>query len=295
VPAEGSAYNTDVPSESKHSTNGQIGLMVDSGDLNPLDNGCGYIRAQHEGVLEEQVSCSTTQFRAPSGEQARISSWGRRCSTWEYGLPAPATCGDYVVTVAVERRDGLIGYVTVNGRGTPDFNPFTADAMAAAAADPRLTLPEVAYTVPSGQVVTSVVADHFPRFQVDEHQVAPSTQRPGSADTWGHLGPLGLEVRVLPAGKAPTCGGGNWLIECLQRRVYGAGDPTTVFVGAWDEEDWADCCPRNSRADSRVFVYVGPRHTVVVSERLIVKADEEPISADLDQRMIDLLLDPRLQ
>ena len=69
----------------------------------------------------------------------------------------------------------------------------------------------------------------------------------------------------------------------------------TVFVGAWDEEHWADCCPKNSRATSRVFVYVGPRHTVVISEALVVKADEEAVGAELDQRVIDFMLDPRLQ
>jgi hypothetical protein len=42
-------------------------------------------------------------------------------------------------------------------------------------------------------------------------------------------------------------------------------------------------------------VYVGPRHTVVVGESLVVKADAEPVGAALDQRVIDLLLDPRLQ
>ena len=81
------------------------------------------------------------------------------------------------------------------------------------------------------------------------------------------------------------------------RRASGVrrGRPDHVFVGAWDEDDWADCCPRNSRATSRTFVYVGPRHTVLVRESLIVRADEEPIGAELDQRVIDLLLDPRLQ
>ena len=77
--------------------------------------------------------------------------------------------------------------------------------------------------------------------------------------------------------------------------MYGADDPTTVFVGSWDDPDWADCCPRNSRATSRVFVYVGPRHTVVVSESLVVKEHEEAVGDDLDQRLIDLALDPRLQ
>ena len=101
-------------------------------------------------------------------------------------------------------------------------------------------------------------------------------------------------MSVRPAGDEPTCGR-SWLLDCVERRVYGAEDPTTVFVGAWDEEDWADCCPRNSRADSRQFVYVGPRHTVVVWETMVVRADEPPLSAALDQRLIDLALDPRLQ
>jgi hypothetical protein len=77
--------------------------------------------------------------------------------------------------------------------------------------------------------------------------------------------------------------------------VYGADDPTTVFVGAWDEEDWADCCPRNSRAYLRQVVYVGPRHTVTVSVSRIVREHEDGIGPELDQRVIDLLLDPRLQ
>ena len=51
----------------------------------------------------------------------------------------------------------------------------------------------------------------------------------------------------------------------------------------------------NSRATSRVLVYVGPRHTVVVWQSQVVKAKEQPVSADLDQRLIDLALDPRLQ
>jgi len=282
-PGEGSIY----------STYGRMGLIVDRGDLNLLDDGCGYLLAEHDGYPDELESCSTERFAGPRGERARISSWERRCGTWAGEPAAYVTCGDYAVGVAVERSDGLIGYVVVDGRGTPDFNPFSRAAMAAAAADARLTLPETAFAVPSDQAVVSVVADHLPRYQIYD-EVPSSTDHPGNARTWGHLGRLGLSVQVWPAGGSPACGR-SWLIECVERRVYGADDPTTVFVGAWDEKDWADCCPKNSRADSRVFVYVGPRHTVVVSESLVVKADEEPISADLDQRLIDLLLDPRLQ
>ena len=93
-----------------------------------------------------------------------------------------------------------------------------------------------------------------------------------------------------------------WNTGCVERRVFGADDPTTVFVGSWDEKDWADSspvcggrCPKGSRATSRVFVYVGPRHTVVVGESLVVKPGEAPVGSELDQRVIDLLLDPRLQ
>jgi hypothetical protein len=295
LPAEGSAYNTDIPGESAYQTFGRIGFSVADGALNPLD-GCEYLRAHHRGTPEEEESCRTQRFAAPGGERARVSSWGRRCTTWEGGWrgvgQAPATCGDYAVTVAVKRPDALIGYVLVEGRGTPDFNPFTRDAMAAAAADPGLTLPEEAFTVPSDQAVVSVVADHFPRFEVADR--VPSTPHPGYAHTSGRLGRRGLWVQVWPAGGAPSCGG-SWLVECVERRVYGADDPTTVYVGAWDEEDWAGCCPRNSRAASRELVYVGPRHDVVVSQFMVVRAAADSMSADLDQRLIDLVLDPRLQ
>jgi hypothetical protein len=280
-PAVGSIY----------STGGRIGLSVDGADLNPFD-GCRYLTGGPEASNGTE-SCSEGRFAGQDGERASVSRWGRHCGAYEGGGPGLATCGDYRVAVAVERRDGLIGYVLVEGRGTPDFNPFSTVAMAAAAADPRLTLPESAYTVPSDKAVVRVVEDQFPGYRVDD-EVSSVDEHMGKAQAWGRLGRLGLRVEVWPAGGTPECGR-SWLIECVERRVYGADDPTTVFVGAWDEEDWADCCPKNSRADSRVFVYVGPRHTVVVSEYLIVRAEEEPISADLDQRLIDLALDPRLQ
>ena len=292
---------TRPPVGSIYSTSGRIGLIVDPDQLNPFD-GCRYLTAgptPSNGI----ESCRAERFAGPDGERARISRYQRLCGSWDPGRegddarPGPgstyATCGDFRVAVAVERRDGMIGYVVVDGRGTPDFNPFTPAAMAAVAADPRLTLPESAFAVPSDRTVESVLLDHFPDYRAASHD-SSTTEHPGYGQAGGNLGHLGLGVRVWPAGGPPTCGR-SWLIECVERRVYGTDDPTTVFVGAWDEEDWADCCPKNSRATSRVFVYVGPRHTVVVSEGLVVRADEEPVGADLDQRLIDLALDPRLQ
>ena len=291
LPAEGSDYDANTAAASAYSTFVRVGLMVDRGDPNLLDGGCGYLRAEHDGAPDEQESCSTTLVAGPDDERARVSNWARRCGAYEGGGPAPATCGDYTVGVAVERRDGMVGYIVVDGRGTPDFNPFTPAAMAAAVADPRFTLPETAFAVPSDQAVASVVGDHFPDYRAN--QPPHAMEHPGYAQTSGGLGRMGLRVTVRPAGESPTCGR-SWLIRCVERRVFGADDPTTVFVGAWDEEDWASR-PKNSRADTREFVYVGPRHTVYVTEVLVVKADEEPISADLDQRLIDLALDPRLQ
>jgi hypothetical protein len=292
-PAEGSDYKARTAAASAYPTSGRVGLMVDPGDPNLLDDGCGYVLAVHEGYPDEQESCSTKRFAGPGGERARVSSWERRCGAWEGGGPAPATCGDYEVAVAVERRDGLIGYVVVDGRGTPDFNPVTRDAMAAAAADPRLSLPERAFAVPSDQAVGSVVEDHFSGYRADP---APyPTEHPGYAGTGGDLGHVGLSVTVRPAGGTPTCGRSSYLIECVERRVFGADDPTTVFVGAWDYTDLPSSYPKSSRSSSRTFVYVGPRHTVVVGVGMVVKADEESLGADLDERLIDLLLDPRLQ
>ena len=105
---------------------------------------------------------------------------------------------------------------------------------------------------------------------------------------------MGLGVQAWPAGGSPECGRSR-LSECVERRVFGADDPTTVFVGTWDEEGWASCCPKNSRADLRQLVYVGPRHTVVVWEYLVVTAHAKPLGAVLDQRLIDLALDHRRQ
>jgi hypothetical protein len=286
------AWPTDVGTVD---TSGRITLIAGRDDLNPFDDGCRYLRANQilryaqADPTAEQVPCSAERFTAPGGEPARIVGWGRPCGAYE---PFSVSCGVYVVGVAVERSDGQLGYVLVEGRGTPDSNPFPRDAMAAAAADPGLTLPESALAVPSDGAVVSVVEDHFPRYR-GEPSPSPA-EHPGYAQMFGNLGRLGLGVQVWPAGPTPACGR-RWLVECVERRVYGADDPTTVFVGAWDEVDWADCCPRNSTAYARQFVYVGPRNTVLVSLTRIVPEDEDGIGAELDQRVIDLLLDPRLQ
>jgi len=281
-PDEGSIYPTY----------GRVGLIVERSELNLFDDGCRSLLADAEGYPVEQKSCSTERFAGPHGEHARISRYGRVCGWFDGSPDAYPSCGEYRVAVAVERRDGLIGYLMVDGRGMPEDNPFTPGAMAAVAADPRITLPETAMAVPPDRDVAAVVESHFPRYRPEDSSSAPV--HPGYAQVYGSLGRRGLSLTVRPAGADPSCGR-SWLVECAERRVYGAEDPTTVFVGIWDEDDWADCCPRNSRADSRELVYVGPRHTVVVSETLIVRAHEEPIGADLDQRLIDLALDPRLQ
>ena len=275
---------------SLYSVSGRLGLIIDRSELDPLD-GCRYL-LKGPRPSNGTESCSAQRVEGPDGERGRIARWGRRCGAYEGPGPAPAICGDYRVVVAVERRDGLIGYVEAEGRGTPDFVPFSPAAMAAAAGDPRLGLPESAFAVPSDHALESIVVEHFPDYRAGPD---PSVTEPlGYARAWGHLGRRVLGVQVRSAGGAPTCGR-SWLVECVERRVFGPDDPTTVFVGAWDEEDWADCCPKDSRATSREFVYVGPRHTVIVRESLVVSADEEAVGADLDQRVIDLLLDPRLQ
>lgn len=288
-PGEGSEYTTNNPADSKHSTYGRAGLMAEHGERSLFDDGCRYLHPSP--ATNGTEACSTKRFAGPGGEHARISRYGRRCGAYEGVGPAPATCGDYTVAVAVARRDGLIGFVIVDGRGTPEFNPFTRDAMVAAAADPRLTLPEAAYTVPSDRAVESVVEDHFPRYEPDD-QTPPATDHPGYAKVWGGLGRHGFSISVRPAGGTPACGR-TWLVVCVERRVFGADDPTTVFLGKWNEQDWADV--KEPVASTREFVYVGPRHTVVASLNETVEPGEKTLGPERDQRVIDLLLDPRLQ
>ncbi|HWJ81202.1 MAG TPA: hypothetical protein VNS55_03105 [Nocardioides sp.] len=279
---------------------GHLGIILPTDQPDPMD-GCDYLL---DGPLAAKESCTDESWDFPGVENAEAAYYERLCDSWGPGSPGDdarpgpgvtyETCGDFRVSVAVERRDGAIGYVVVEGRGTVfEYNPFGTDMLAALAADRRLTLPDAAYDVPSNDTVTSVVADHFPGWRLDP-ETRSVAERPGYAEVWGRLGPSGLSVRVWPAGADPTCGRSS-LVRCVERRVYGADDPTTVYVGAWDEEGWADCCPRSSRAYSRQLVYVGPRHTVVASLTRVVREPEDGIGPELDQRVIDLLLDPRLQ
>jgi hypothetical protein len=288
VPVEGSDYSTSV----------EFGVLEASRADGLLADGCSYLHPIPGDHRKE--SCRTEEIEGPDGEPVHVTSFQSLCTTFDPGSPgadarpAPGsfrTCGDYGVTVVAERSDGRIGWVDVDGRDYVEAMPFALTSLAAAAADPRLVLPDAAYEVPSDQTVASVVADHLPTWRAAAQRIP--LPEPGRASTSGNLRSLGVSVSVWPAGGTPTCGR-RWLVSCVERRVYGADDSTTVFVGAWGNED-CDFCSRNSRADSRVFVFVGPRNTVVVGVYLAAKAGDEPMSPDLDQRLIDLALDPRLQ
>jgi hypothetical protein len=52
---------------------------------------------------------------------------------------------------------------------------------------------------------------------------------------------------------------------------------------------------RPKRAARRNGAKSDPLDAIRAAREAMVKADEQPISADLDQRLIDLVLDPRLQ
>lgn len=273
---------------------GAIGLMADRGAGSLFGDGCrfyadtawAYDLHGRPHPSTAQVSCRTERFAGPHGEHAEHVAWGRRCGSY-----APfEMCGDYKVAVAVARRDGRIGYVQVDGMGTPDANPFPRAAMAAAAADARLTLPEEAYAVPLDADVGSVVQDHFPGYRDDG--LGRPADHPGFASAYSRHGRLFLSVTVRPAGRDPSCGR-LWLLDCAERRVFGADDPTTVWVGTWDEVNWG--APKGSRLSRREFVYVGPRHSVVVRESMVVLPGEKSVGPQRDKRVIDLLLDPRLQ
>jgi hypothetical protein len=285
LPVEGSDYSTLV----------EFGVMdaSDAGGL--VTDGCAYLHPVAGDHRKE--SCSTEQIEGPHGEPVHVTSFQSLCTTWDPGRPGDdarpgpgsyQTCGDYDVTVVAERGDGRIGYVDVQGRDYVEAMPLALADLAAAAADPGLVLPDAAYEVPSDQAVASILAAHVPGYR-PVGQATPPLPEPGHASATGKFRRLWLVIKVWPAGGAPTCGRSE-LITCVERHVYGADDPTTVYVGAWEHQEWPP-----SRIDSRVFVYVGPRHTVVVSEAQTVRGDEEPISADLDQRLIGLALDPRLQ
>ena len=274
------------------STTGQISVMDARHVAGLLADGCAYLHPIAGDHRKE--SCRTKQIVGPNGELVHVTSFQSLCTTWDADSAAPGVyyknCGDYDVTVVAERGDGRIGYVDVRGRDYVEAMPFALADLAAAAVDPRLTLPDSAYEVPSDRAVASILADHVPGYLPDDTPVSPLARQPGDARADGKLGLLGLSVYVVPAGEAPTCGRVGKLIECFERRVFGADDPTTVYVTARWVTDWG-CCTYNNRE----FVYVGPHNTVVVSEGAHVKDGGEPISGDLDQTLIDLALDPRLQ
>lgn len=287
-----------LPGEaSLHPVDGEIGVMESSSAEGLLANGCAYLHPTPNPDRDE--SCHTNQTRGPNGEPVHVISFQSLCTSWDADSAAPGVyyknCGDYNVTVVVERDDGRIGYVDVQGRDYVRAMPIPLADLVAAAADPTLALPDAAYDVPSSQTVASVVSDHFPTWRArDDRQVTP-LREVGYASVWGKLAPFTVGVVVHPAGGAPVCGEDPWTRSCTERRVYGADDPTIVYVHARDDDEWADCCPRNTRAVSRTYVYVGPRHTVVISESRLIPDGERTIGAELDQAMIDLALDPRLQ
>ena len=284
LPGEGSLY----------STGGGIGVLEASGADELLANGCAYLHPISDD--ERRESCRTEQIVGPNGERVHVTSFQSLCTTWDADSAAPGVyyknCGDYDVTVVAERGDGRIGYVDVQGRDYVEAMPFALTDLAAAAADPRLTLPDAAYDLPSDQTVASVAADHFPAWREHADVQRIPLHEPGPAFAYGNLAPFTLSVEVRLAGEAPACGRSR-LVECIERRVYGAGDPTTVYVGAWGVEDPTFCCPRES--PTRAFVYVGPRHTVSVWLGRVARGHEDGIGTALDKRVIDLLLDPRLQ
>ena len=288
LPGEG----FELPGEgSPFSTGGTIGVMDADGAEGLLADGCAYLHPISGDHRNE--SCRTEQIVGPNGERVHVTSFQSLCTTWDAESAAPGVfyknCGDYDVTVVAERGDGRIGYVDVQGRDYVEAMPFALTDVAAAAADPRLTLPDAAYDLPSDQTVASVVADHFPTWREHTDVQRIPLREPGRAFAYGKLAPFNLSVEVRLAGGDPVCGRSS-LVECVERRRFGADDPATVFVGAWDIHEWAD-----SRVFTREIVYVGPHHTVTVSVGRIVKEHADGIGAELDQRVIDLVLDPRLQ
>ena len=294
-PAEWGQGAFELPGEgSLHSTSGEIGVLEAGGANGLLVDGCAYLHPLSGDHRKE--SCRTEQIEGPNGERVHVTSFQSLCTTWDADSAAPGVfyrnCGDYDVTVVAERGDARIGYVDVQGRDYVEAMPFALADLAAAAADPRLVLPDATYDLPSDQTVASVAVDHFPAWRQPTDAQRIPLRVPGPALAYGKLAPFNLSVEVRLAGGAPACGRSR-LIECVERRVYGAGDPTTVYVGTWGVADPTFCCPRESAA--RAFVYVGPRHTVSVWLGRVVREKDDGIGSALDQRVIDLLLDPRLQ
>lgn len=246
-----------------------------------LQQSCPLIRLTEYG----EPGCRQDRFIGPHGEDAWLLE-----PRDPKRLPcAEVVCADKVAMVLVKRADGTLGYVTAFSKGASDVRPFPRDLMARAAADPRFTLPARAFWVPPPSTVTRVIRDHFENFHPDDGQASAL----GSADTWGRVGTRAsstdddpvLYVRVVPAGPDPQCGRSG-LGRCVARQVYGADDPTTVYVGRWCSD--YTC--------SFELVHVGSRNTVVVGSGLPLRGlDNERWTVRQVRRLIDLVLDPRLK
>lgn len=238
---------------------GTFGVMVDDGGGLLMEHGCRLIVWRW---AEKRSGCRQRRLSGPHGEDA-----------WVMQMPvdvSPRPTVNPSALVMVERVNGTFGYLEGYWFGGPDANPLPLDVMVEAAADPRLRLPAKAFGVPRNSTVAAVVHDHVGSFRTDLVRV--SELGIGEVKTPGDF--PWLSVRVVPAGRIPTCGARS-LRSCVARQVYGADDPTTVYVGKW--------------RTFMQFVYVGPKNTVSV-----YYADRAR-GANLQRRMIDLLLDPRLQ
>lgn len=262
-------FIVEIPGPGGFVEYGSARVLFDRGDGRTLADGC-----QHfvQGLPGEP--CSRKRLVGPHGERAWV--YQRPCCGYVDVSPTPMS-DDYGAAVAVERGDGTIGYVEEHWRGGPEANPYDLDALAAAAVDPRLTLPDEAFDVPRNSTVTAVVLDHLSRYRADA-QWADSL---GVGTATGRFDDHWLSVTVRPAGGAPQCGEVA-VRSCVARRVFGAEDPTTVYVGKWDIR-------QRGYGPRWQLVYVGPRHSVVVDTNF------RSIGARLQQTLIDILLDPRLQ
>lgn len=266
-----------------HRTHVDFGLLVDVEDEHVLERACPLLAWT---TTIERSGCRQQPFVGPDGEDAWIvrprepEPGSRYC-----GSPA---CADHAAMVLVERADGTLGYVMAFRREAFGAPPYPLDLMAEAASDPRFTLPAKAFGVPRDSAVTAVAREHFESLQLDPDSRLSVfgygfTRGLVRAKAWGSktsvIDDRLLAVAVRPAGRSPRCGR-DGLDTCVARQVYGAGDPTTVYVGRWCDEFL--CLVH--------LVYVGPHNTVWVGagSRLSRLPRQQ-------QRLIDLVLDPRLQ
>lgn len=237
------------PMDWRGEASGTFGILVDDGDGRLVGHGCRLALWRWRYSLSH---CREHRLEGPRGEDA-----------WIMEMPGRAL-------VLVERARGAFGYVEAHWERGRDA-PVPLDDMVAAAADPRITLPAKAFGVPRNSTVAAVVHDHVPNLVPD--LVAVSELGIGEILAPGPFPWFG--VRVVPAGPKPPCAreGPSY---CIARQVYGAGDPTTVYLAG-------------SKKSASGLVYVGPRNTVRV---YISDIDAD---ARLQKRLIDLVLDPRLQ